>query len=265
MPYRYKTKFYRIPVMGEGDILTEEQEWVQMSTIDNLLYAANFGCTKAFIEEGEYSLRWNEGHSECRLIIKPPKPDGFSLMGIINGRLFYSNSELNVGVFYPEMKYYVYVEYDTNLETDTEGFMLLAYTERQVEGNLRMHLCDVDTYNGTIKTDVNKVYAKNILAHTMDTTNPHGETQVQDNLVVNKSLVVSGVEVKGSMYVLVLSAGNGGYVDVPVGEGKKPLFAQAVPQTLGAGEIACGIYPDKVRVFNSGSTGIPINVKVDLQ
>ena len=88
MPYRYKTNFYRIPVMDEGDILTEEQEWVQMSTIDNLLRAATFGCTKAYLEDGTYSIEWDDRHMECHLVIRPSKSGGYSLMGIINCRLF---------------------------------------------------------------------------------------------------------------------------------------------------------------------------------
>ena len=78
MPYKFKTQFYRIPVMGEGDMLTEEQEWIQMSTIDNLLQAAMFGCRKAYLEEGSYSIEWDRNHSSCHLHIRPSLQDGYS-------------------------------------------------------------------------------------------------------------------------------------------------------------------------------------------
>ena len=262
MPYRYKTNFYRIPVMGEGDMLTEEQEWVQMSTIDNLLRAATFGCTKAFLEEGDYSIRWNKTHMECHLVISPSKQDGYSLMGIINCRLFMSMEDVTVGTLYGDGMYYVYVEYDNGLETDAGCFSVKAYPTRQTEDARRMALCVVDTHGeGTVDTDVDKVYAKNVLAHTMDSTNPHGRCQTQEEMRVTDSLTVKGCDVTGAMYATTATAGEGSAVEIAFAQ--PPAFVTVYPEQLGAGEIAWTISGNMVRIVNSGRAGIRLNIKAD--
>lgn len=263
MPYRYKTQYYRIPVMGEGDLLTEEQEWAQMSTIDNLLHAAMFGCTRAYLEEGTYSIEWSENHKECHLVIKPAKQGGYSLLGIINGRLFKSMDDISVGTLYWDTIYHVYVESSEGLETDSRCFSVRAYTEKMEESRFRMKLCVVDTHgDGTVNTDVDKIYAKNLLAHTMDTTNPHGRTQTQDALKVVESLEVRGSEVHG---VEVRRAVTGGEAGTVVEFPSEPLFATVCPDALGAGDFACQIVGNKVVVFNSGAKGIGILVRADMK
>ena len=264
MAYRYKTQFYRIHVMGEGDILTEEQEWIQMSTIDNLLQASMFGCRKAFLEEGRYALEWNEAHTECWLKIRPFNSGGYSLMGLLNGRLFMSLDEISVGTLYGDATYHVYVEYENGLETDSGCFGVRAYLSRQEEWDGRMKLCVVSTHGeGSVDLDVNKVYAKNILSHTMDSTNPHGKVLSQDELRVSESLTVGGRAVHGVEYSSVMSPGFGRVVDVEFGS--KPLFATVCPEELGAGEIAWSIVGNSVRITNSGRDGIRLNMRVDVQ
>ena len=53
-----------------------------------------------------------------------------------------------------------------------------------------MLLCVVrTTKDPVLDLDVNKVYSKNILAHTMDITNPHGKNLYQDNTIWDKMLI----------------------------------------------------------------------------
>ena len=265
MPYKFKTQHYRIPVMGEGDMLTEEQEWVQMSTIDNLLHASMFGCTKAYLEEGTYSLEWNESHNACHLHVKPAKEDGYSLLGIINGRLFSSVSDISVGTLYKDAIYHVYIEYQNGLETDAQYFSVNAYIEQQKETDCRMKLCVVDTIEGEegINTDVNKIYAKNILAHTMDTTNPHGRIQTQDELHVKESLTVKNNPVHGVVFKQATTAGANNVTEVTFDS--EPLFLTIYPENLGSGEIAWMIEGNVARIYNSGMEGITLNIKADMK
>ena len=265
MPYKFKTQFYRIPVMGEGDMLTEEQEWIQMSTIDNLLQAAMFGCRKAYLEEGSYSIEWDRNHSSCHLHIRPSLQDGYSLLGIINGRLFSSMEDISVGTLYADAVYHVYVEYQNGLETDAQCFSVNAYISPQKENDCRMKLCVVDTTegDGKVDADVNKIYAKNILAHTMDSTNPHGRVQAQDELQVKESLSVKGNPVHGVVFRKACSAGNGGAVEVVFDS--EPLFLTVCPESLGAGEIAWTIDGNTAHVFNSGSEGVVLNIRADMK
>lgn len=265
MPYRYKTRFYRIPVMGTGDILTEEQEWAQMSVIDNLLFAANFGCTNAFLEEGDYYLEWNATRTACVLRISSKSPNGFSLLGIINGRLFASQKDVQVPSLYGRAIYYVYLEYGKGLENDSTMFDIKAYLERQKENATRMALCVVNTYgNGSIDTDVGKTYAKNLLAHTMDKTNPHGEVQYQDSMMISNRLEIRGAESHGCIYRTVDSAGSSNAAILSCGD-FTPLFVTASAESLEAGNVACKIEGNSIKVWNSGASGVKINVRIDVQ
>ena len=169
---------------------------------------------------------------------------------------------MRVGTLYKDSEYYVYVEYDNGLETDAQCFSVRAYPTKQTEDARRMALCIVNTSGeGAIDTDVSKVYAKNILAHTMDSTNPHGRHQTQDELDVVESLTVRGCDVNGVMYATATTAGDGKAVDVAfAGE---PAFVAVYPEELGAGEIAWEITGNTVRIFNSGRSGIKLNVRAD--
>ena len=250
--------------MGEGDMLTEEQEWVQMSTIDNLLFAATFGCRKAYLEEGSYRIDWNKNHRECHLVISPAEKNGYSLMGIINSRLFYSMTDVTVGTLYRDAVYHVYIEYENGLETDAQCFSVKAYLDMQKGSNRRMYLCAVDTHGeGNVATDVDKVYAKNILSHTMDSTNPHGRIQTQDVMNVTNSLSVHGNPVNGASYASARSAGNGNSVDVEFES--EPCFLTIYPEEQGAGEISWKIDGKKAVIRNSGGKGITLNIRADLK
>ena len=66
----------------------------------------------------------------------------------------------------------------------------------------------------------------------------------------------------GSVYRTVASNGSAG-VEVAVA-GKTPLFVTVYPEMIGAGEIAWSINGSVVTVYNSGSTGINLNLKIDV-
>ena len=53
--YSKRTNFYQIPYMGYGDMLTEEDEGIQWTIVDNLLYAATFGVSKCILEEAGFT------------------------------------------------------------------------------------------------------------------------------------------------------------------------------------------------------------------
>lgn len=264
MAYRYRTQFYGIPVMGEGDMLTEEQEWIQMNTIDSLLFASNLGARNLYIEEGLYSLSYDADECEFTLSINPISLNGFSLAGIINSRAFFSHDKITVRPLYSNNTYYVYVEYNQGLETDAKGFDVIAYSSEQEESKFRMKLCIVSTSDttGSVNTDIGKVYSSSISNHMGDNTNPHGKNLIQESLSVLDSLSVHGEQVHGSVYRTVESNGSAG-VEVAVA-GKTPLFVTVYPEMIGAGEIAWSINGSVVTVYNSGPTGINLNLKIDV-
>jgi hypothetical protein len=108
-------------------------------------------------------------------------------LGIINYRLFLSKATITVSPLFYDTRYYIYLEIDEQIETNPRAFSVNAYTVKQVSTPYNLLLCIVETMNPcNINTDVNKVYAKNLLAHTKDNTNPHGKDMYQYNLnVVN--------------------------------------------------------------------------------
>jgi len=264
MAYRYRTQFYGIPVMGEGDMLTEEQEWIQMNTIDSLLFASNLGARNLYIEEGSYALSYDSEECEFTLSISPISENGFSLAGIINGMAFFSRETITVHPLYSNTTYYVYVEYNQGLATDAQGFSVKAYVSEQMDSKYKMKLCEVTILDttGTINTNVGKVYSSNIINHISNHANPHGTSLLQDSISVLDSLSVRGEQVHGSIYRSIQSAGSDG-VEVTV-NGKTPLFVTVYPEELGAGEIAWSIENSAITVYNSGATGITLNLKIDV-
>ena len=108
MAYKNKTRFYRIPVMGYGDAITEEEEMRQMSIIDNLLYASTFGASKCVLEEGDYSVKEQNGN----YVLEISKPSNIecSLLGIVNYRLFMSTKTVTSADMLKGSEWYVYVK-----------------------------------------------------------------------------------------------------------------------------------------------------------
>jgi len=258
MGYSKKTGLYRIPVMGYGDTLLEEEEMRQMTIIDNLLYAATYGCSKCIIEEGIYSIKKENG--ELKLVIKPLEQ--FSLLGILNYRLFLSKKELTYNL-YPQAFYYIYAEYTESLENNANSFTIKGYGSPQLSNDFRLLLCTIDTEKEVIDLDVEKIYAKNVLAHTADSTNPHGKTLNQDNLLINKSISVDGNRVYGAIYADVFSQGQDGIVfNTP--EEYEVVFVSIYPESLQVGEISWETNENNITIKNSGEKAIKLHLKVEV-
>lgn len=265
MAYKNKTRFYRLPSMGFGDVLTQEQQWIKDSIMDNLLYAATFGCDKCFLEQGNYYIQQHQNDCFCYLIIQPTDKDTFSLMGILNYRMFFSKERLVVGKLCYDSRYYVYVQFDEQMQTDPSCFRIV-YDERKRQINeYNMLLCVVQTYKNNLKvyTDVNKVFAKNILAHTKDYTNPHGEKLLQKDLYVFNELKVKGNEITGSIYDSFITQSDQYVYNIP--EKKNVIFVTAYPESIKAGNISWKIEGDKIIFDNSGESGVKVNIKLDVR
>lgn len=265
MAYKNKTRFYRIPSMGQGDILTQEQQWIKDSIIDNLLYAATFGCGQCFLQQGKYFIEQDRQNSCCYLVIQPLIQNGFSLMGILNYRMFFSKKPQRIGRLCYNQIYYVYIEFDEQMEYNPQKFVIKYYTKKQESNINRVLICYIQTFenNVMISTDVNKVYAKNILSHTKDTTNPHGQKLIQEDLHVINKLTLNGCEINGTIYDSFITTDNEYYMNIP--DDKQILFITAYPQSLQAGNISWKINNNHIIFNNSGKSGIKINIKLDVR
>lgn len=265
MAYKNKTRFYRLPSMGFGDVLTQEQQWIKDSTVDNLLYAATFGCDKCFLEQGKYYIQQHEDEGYCYLVIEPIEENGFSLMGILNYRMFFSKQKQQIGKLFYSSRYYVYLEFTQKMQFDPQKYSIRFYEQKKQINEYNMLLCVVQTFRGNLKiyTDVNKVYAKNILAHTKDNTNPHGEKLLQKDLYVFNELKLKGNEITGAVYDSFVTQNDSYIMDVP--ENKNVVFVTAYPESLLAGNISWRIEDNKIIFNNSGESGVKVNVKLDVR
>ena len=114
-----------------------------------------------------------------------------------------------------------------------------------------------------INTDVNKVYAKNLLAHTKDSTNPHGKDMYQYNLNVVNQFKIKGENVYSSIYTSYETISGEYILNFP--EGKQVLYVTAFPESLKAGYIAWRIEDNKVILTNAGQSGVKVNLKLDIR
>lgn len=267
--YSRKTKFYGIPVMGEGDVMTEEQNLIQMNMIDSLLYAAAYGCGTALFDEGQYSVVNDASENVTTFSITPMKERGFSLFGVVNYRLFYSTEMISKTLLNGTM-YYIYAEPNfPSIDTDATAFSVIDYTtEQSLEddgGNaVRIPLCVIDTTGDepVIDLDVNKTYAKNVTAHISDNTNPHGIELVQQRLSVTESLQMKGMPLYGSYVTSFVTESTPHEIAPP--SGREIAFVTAYAESEDAGYIWWKIQDGDAVIGNSGAEGVRVNVKLDL-
>lgn len=256
MAYKNKTRFYRIPVMGYGDAITEEEEMRQMSIVDNLLYASTFGVSKCILEEGNYSVK-QQGNNYVLEISKPLNSD-YSLLGIINYRLFMSTKTVTSTEMFKGNKWYVYVEYTSYLEDSANKFDLsVSLFEKDEDNFLLVAIVDLtDINNIKINTDTNKIYAKNILAHTADRTNPHGKKLMQEELYLQNNRVYTPIY--GKMTVFINQENK--YI---CPSNFVPVFAHIYPENPDMGTIAWKIYNNNILIWISGLSSGDVNIKIE--
>ena len=260
MSYSNATRFFQIPVMGMGDLLSEEQEMIQMGILDSLLYALSYGSRCLLVEEGNYSI------SESKLNIAPVSSGGYSLLGIVNGRMFGSNETIVVDrTLYSGNVYYAYVEYSSGLNSDIGEFTVSIYDDERPESELRLPLCVIDGTDGwAIDIDVaGKNRASSITTHIADSTNPHGVLLTQNELQIVDKAAVKSARVSGSIYGTYTTEGATP-VTVQVSTSGSVAFATCYPEDASAGTIAWTISGNSISFTNSGATGVTVHYKADV-
>ena len=260
MAYKGNTRFYRLPYMTQGDILTEAEEQRRATILDNLMYVATYGATKAIVEEATYTLT-DASSENCTLTISSAG-SGYVFLAIVNYRLAYKTDSIVLNLERGR-KYYVYLIDLDGIDINPERCSVLALTNQYTDIS-HLLLCTVD-YTGdeaVLDTDTDKQYLTNLAAHSMDSTNPHGTTLHQDTLNVNAELNLQGEPIYTTVYREILSTGTTPKV-VQV-EDFSPVFVTAVPESLDAGNVAAKVNSDgTIQITNSGSTGIKIQLRIE--
>ena len=256
-----------MPVIAENDTITARDEMGQMSAIDGLLYAACFGTSMIMLDEGTYSVRFNDEGTGAELVVTPSASSGYSLLGILNKRLFCSTDTLHIGRLMLNTTYHVYAEYTESLDTNPAFIRVSFYDEAQDRSMFMMPLCVVTTTPGSpsVDLDVDKPNASQVLAHAGqgNDSNPHGSTISQAVVNVTGSLGIRGGAANGAVYTSYTT--QSGEYEMALPSGQSPVFIEAYPESASAGQIAWRISSGKAYLSNSGSAGIAVSLRIETE
>lgn len=313
--YSRQTRFFRLPVMANGNTLTQQSEANQMGIIDSLLQFATYGVANCIVEQGKYQFI-PTGENLCHMELLPI--NGISLLGLLNKRLLYSETQLTSPEFTMDGTNYIYVQYegetdnlisnsDQTIVTNETRFSIFVSKNEMSEENIRLLLCTVDFLDSNSGVPVilgekiawvnedNKIYAKNLLAHANDSTNPHGKILYQDEVLfrhLNTNFLIEdnrlNFPVYGAIYQDVMSQGADQITVISLPSGLKPVFVTVTPTDPQIGNITAkygqdlpqtGVtIPDtdyillegdnageKIWIENDGVAGKKIHVKIEVE
>lgn len=247
--------------MRTNDYLTETEEQRRAAIIDNLLYVATYGASKAIIEDASFSLT-NTAGDPCTLTISSAGSE-YVLMAIVNYRLAYRLQPIELALARGAM-HYIYLAAADDMDINPELCSIVtSETPFNDVGHLLLATVDYTEEEAVLDTDTDKQYLANLAAHTMDYTNPHGTTLAQETLSVTKTLLLRGSEIYS--HVLYEIASSPGAVPAIIQiEGMTPKFVTPMIEDPDAGVIACKINADgTISVTNSGSAGKKITLKIE--
>jgi hypothetical protein len=291
--YKFKTEFYGIPVVGQGDRIKSSVEKDKWTIVENQLLAANKGIFCSVFEEGEYRLVNNMNGSFT--VMLSGTGQNWALMGILNGGLIHSNDPILWEGLRADTDYWLYAIYREGMFQNPKYFERSARQIRMSEDARRFLLLAKLNKDGTIDTNPpGKVYSRDVATHVNDSDNPHGETLNQKEIVtrtvkhqvldqygqtVDRTIfngvdgVLDRVARRGVVSIDTETIGPAG-TKVLIPGAVRILHAHAqervvvgVPLTFNLGQVVAahtmdGLEPNGVMVYNSGSSGVPIRVTV---
>lgn len=258
MSYSGRTDFYNIPYMKAGDILIEDNERQQLQIIDGLLYAATMGGSNCIIQDASYTLS-NTTSANASLLLSA---SGEHVITALVGKRVTVLEDPATLSLPSGGTYYIYLRTTENIDSDPTSCEVVSLTERNdSDGSILLAIVDYSGASATLDTDTGKLYLTAIQSHILDNVNPHGDTLEQSTLNVTSHLRVNGNEMYGCVYKTVTTGGPSGTA-VSVTE-LTPRYVTAMSANASVGTITFGLGADSVTVYNSGSTGIEIVVKVE--
>lgn len=192
MSYKNKTPYFGIPVVGDGDRISETEEMKRALIIENQLIAASKGVKCAVFEDGEYFLI-KDSEQEYSVILEATG-ENVSACGILNGGYFEGKPRL----VWPNLEvgrvHWLYIQWLSDLFVNKTKFRLLSSTiEKNLTSGKLLLMAKIDLTGNDFSMDPypdGKVYAQDIVIHANDNTNPHGRELVQDSLLIRKGIKV---------------------------------------------------------------------------
>ncbi len=189
-----ETRFCGIPYdENKEDINT-------LKVIDSLLHAGTCGVSKALFEDGDYDI-FDNGDNTYTLIIVPTPT--YSIFGIIDHKLFLSTKTITFDKLQKGRMYYLYIQSSNELFAQPEKFNKIVSTTKRLETPEKMLIATVNLIKEPYinENPLDKVYSKDILAHTHDSSNPHGRKLYQDNLYINDDFYINNQKQPQTIYV----------------------------------------------------------------
>jgi len=256
--YKY-TDIYAIPYLRNGVTMSEKEEETRARIIENQLFAGSCGVATALFEDGSYSVFDNGDDTFC-VTINPI--DVYSVMGIVNHRLFRSNDVVVFDGLEKNEIYYLYAAYQSELNVDPSKFRRVAtrYKKELEKNSGYVLLATVDLSGDKSTIDKNpegKLYSRDSVLHTTDITNPHGTILHQDTLVIHKELKFGDEPVYLQDYRTIYADGQfaGDGNPTKMSFDSEVMFASIMPLNFGYGEYWCEIKGKELLVYNSGTHG----------
>ena len=286
--YKNETQFYKIPVVGEDDVLSEEIEVRKWNIVENQLMAANMGLSCCVFEEGEYRLIDNVNGTYSVMIVGTGQHP--SLVGILNGGYVHSKKPIVWQGLKKNVEYHLYITYTQNLYEKGDSFSTAMKRMRVDSTSTSLYLARVDCRQTPPVVDLKpdgKIYSHNIAVHANDDTNAHGVKMYQDELVILKRLTFDH-NTKGAVVLyneegtgelnstfkakkIIKKTMSGGLdgVELPMEASKVHLVqveeSVSGKPTFSLGNIAVQYPKEKdqpITIYNDGSEGVPIRVFV---
>lgn len=258
MSYSGQTEYYGIPYMKAGDIVNEADEHQQLQIIDGLLYAATLGGSNCIIQDAIYTLS-NTTSNPCQLTLVA---SGDSVITALVGRRIAVVSDPVTLTLAYGSDYYIYLRTMDGIDSDPTQCEVVALTEQNDSSSMiLLAIVEYSTTPAHLNTSTGKLYLTAIQAHILDNENPHGDTLIQSTLQVTDSLTVKGNAVHGCVYKTITTGGSAG-VTVQIDE-LTPAFASAMLTDPSIGTVTFSLDVDSITVYNTGSAGIQMTVKVE--
>jgi len=295
--YKNKTKILGIPCPGYGDRIWPEMELLRMQIIENMLLGGMRGALNSVFEEGAMRILVDEnGKYRVTLLATGNAP---SATGTVGGAYFKAPSSVAWEGLENGRTYLLYLKGSSKTFQDPSEVRPIA-SERRIMASNVVLLAKADLRGDNPVLDRNpdgKVNSRDLIQHVMDYENPHGDRQIQDELMIRRGLVFEdeailevgedhdaikipvkqiALAIQDRVKTTKVDFKTGGQDGTILSADGNVIFVQVSRCCQGqvssdtVGEIAIGYYgddeavkqPDQCIVRNTGAVGIPMRALI---
>ena len=290
--YKQATRHFGIPVPGFKDGIWPELELKKWQMVENLLLAAMRGNVNAIFREGDMRII-KESDGTCSVFMSATGNEP-SVQGAVGGAFFEAQpsfvwDKLEIG-----QSYFLYVRGSTDTFQDQRAVSPVSSITRQRNPYVTL-VAKVSLIGDKFEIDRNppgKINARDLAQHVLDYDNPHGDTLVQNEMLIRNRLVIGdgcnasiGFEVNGEikefssgqivsgllkLFVDFISSGKTGTKIRVDGNVKFVSVLRTQLDEKNLGEVAVGLYgvspevseTNEFIVWNTGDAGIPMRAMI---